>query len=154
MNILRFATILIVLIGSASLSITPPAFAQSDEDFTPSVSESDGIPSRPGADYLKLPPTSATGSFSGTTDPDWEEVPETIPGPPPLADYLKGPPTSATDGLSSTAGRLLRATHALEVSETNSDAVAEHGQVLEIPQAVNSAQTPTSDQLIERTFAR
>jgi hypothetical protein len=158
MKILRFATILIVLIGSASLSIAPPAFAQSDENFTPSVSESDGIPNPPGADYLKLPPASATDSFSGTsgtTDPDWEEVPETIPGPPPpVADDLKGPPTLATDGFSGTAERFLGATHELEVPETNSDVTAEDGQVLEIPQAVNAAQTPNSDPLVERTFAR
>src|SRR6266849_1369531 len=94
MNILQFATIMIALIGSVSLSIAPLAFAQSDEDSTPSVSESDSILPPPAADYLKLPPTSAIDgySFSGTTDPDWEEVPETIRGPPPpVADYLKGP---------------------------------------------------------------
>jgi hypothetical protein len=121
----------------------------------PSVSESDSIPPPPAADYLKLPPASATDSFSGTTDPDWEEVPATILGPPPpVADDLKGPPALATDGFSGTGERFLGATHELEVPETNSDAIAEHGQVLEIPQAVNSAQTPTGDQLIERTFAR
>src|SRR6266851_8489960 len=95
MNILQFATIMIALIGSVALSIAPLAFAQSDEDSMPSVSESDSIPPLPAADYLKLPPASATDSFSGTsgtTDPDWEEVPETILGPPPpVADYLKGP---------------------------------------------------------------
>src|SRR5713101_7067449 len=105
MNILRFATILFALIGSVALSIAPLAFAQSDEDSMPSVSESesDSIPPPPAADYLKLPPASATDSFSGTT------------------------------------GRFLRATHELEVPETNSDVIAEHGQVLEIPQAVNAA---------------
>ncbi len=142
MNILQFATIMIALIGSVSLSIAPLAFAQSDEDSTPSVSESDSILPPPAADYLKLPPTSAIDgySFSGTTDPDWEEVPETILGPPPpVADYLKGPPTLATDGFSGTAERFLGATHELEVPETNSDSIAEHGQVLEIPQAVNAA---------------
>ena len=115
----------------------------------PSVSESDSIPPPPAADYLKLPPTSAIDSysFSGTTDPDWEEVPETIPGPPPVADDLKGPPASATDGLSGAVGRFLGATHELEVPETNSDSIAEHGQVLEIPQAVNAA-------LIERMKRR
>jgi hypothetical protein len=113
-----------------------------------SVSESDTIPPPPAADYLKLPPASANGSFSGTTDPDWEEVPETILGPPPpVADDLKGPPTLATDGFSGAAGRLLGATHELEVPETNSDSIAEHGQVLEIPQAVNAA-------LIERMKRR
>jgi hypothetical protein len=149
-NILQFATIMIALIGSVSLSIAPLAFAQSDKDSTPSVSESDSILPPPAADYLKLPPTSAIDSysFSGTTDPDWEEVPETIPGPPPpVADYLKGPPTLATDGFSGTAERFLGATHELEVPETNSDAIAEHGQVLEIPQAVNAAR-------VEGTFAR
>ena len=132
MNILQFATIMIALIGSVSLGIAPIAFAQSDEDSTPSVSESDSIPPPPVADYLKLPPTSATDSFSGTsgtTDPDWEEVPETILGPPPpVADYLKGPPALATDGFSGAAGRFLGATHELEVPETNSDVIAEHGQ--------------------------
>jgi len=103
MTILRFATILTALIGSVSLSIAPLAFPQSDEDSTPSVWESDSIPPPPAADYLKLPPASATDSFSGTT------------------------------------GRFLRATHELEVPETNSDVIAEHGQVLEIPQAVNAA---------------
>ena len=148
MNILRFATILFALIGSVSLSIAPLAFAQSDEDSIPSVSESDSIPPPPAADYLKLPPASATDSFSGITDPDWEEVPETILGPPPpVADYLKGPPTLATDGFSGTAERFLGATHELEVPETNSDSIAEHGQVLEIPQAVNAA-------LIERMKRR
>ncbi len=108
-------------------------------------------PPPPAADYLKLPPASATDSFSGTSgttdpdweevpDPDWEEVPETILGPPPpVADYLKGPPTLATDGFSGTAERFLGATHELKVPETNSDSIAEHGQVLEIPQAVNAA---------------
>ena len=143
MTILRFATILTALIGSVSLSIAPLAFPQSDEDSTPSVWESDSIPLPPAADYLKLPPASATDSFSGTsgtTDPDWEEVPETILAPPPpVADDLKGPPALATDGFSGTAGRFLRATHELEVPETNSDVIAEHGQVLEIPQAVNAA---------------
>ncbi len=92
MTILRFATILTALIGSVSLSIAPLAFPQSDEDSTPSVWESDSIPPPPAADYLKLPPASATDSYSGTTDPAWEEVPETIRGPPPpVADYLKGP---------------------------------------------------------------
>src|SRR5712664_3293049 len=103
MTILRFATILTALIGSVSLSIAPLAFPQSDEDSTPSVWESDSIPPPPAADYLKLSPTSAIDSysFSGTTDPDWEEVPETIPvPPPPVADYLKGPPALATDGFS------------------------------------------------------
>ena len=151
MNILRFATILFALIGSVSLSIAPLVFAQSDEDSMPSVSESDSIPPPPAADYLKLPPASATDGFSGTsgtTDPDWEEVPETILGPPPpVADYLKRPPTLATDGFSSTAERFLGATHELEVPETNSDSIAEHGQVLEIPQAVNAA-------LIERMKRR
>jgi len=153
MNILQFATIMIALIGSVSLSIAPLAFAQSDEDSMPSgsESESDSIPPPPAADYLKLPPASATDSFSGTsgtTDPDWEEVPETIPGPPPpVADYLKGPPTLATDGFSGTAERFPGATHELEVPETNSDAIAERGQVLEIPQAVNAA-------LIERMKRR
>src|SRR6266849_8255879 len=106
MTILRFATILTALIGSVSLSIAPLAFPQSDEDSTPSVWESDSIPPPPVADYLKLPPASATDIYSGTsgtTDPDWEEVPETILGPPPVADYLKGPPTLATDGFSGTA---------------------------------------------------
>src|SRR5216684_8580929 len=111
MNILQFATIMIALIGSVSLSIAPLAFAQSDEDSTPSVSESDSIL------------------------------------PPPAADYLKGPPTLATDGFSGTAERFLGATHELEVPETNSDSIAEHGQVLEIPQAVNAA-------LIERMKRR
>ena len=150
MNILQFATIMTALIGSLSLSIAPLAFAQSDEDSTPSVSESDSIPPPPAADYLKLPPASAIDSyrFSGTTDPDWEEVPETIPGPPPpVADDLKGPPTLATDGFSGAVGRFLGATHELEVPETNSDVIAEHGQVLEIPQAVNAAR-------VEGTFAR
>jgi hypothetical protein len=146
MNILQFATIMIALIGSVSLGIAPIAFAQSDEDSTPSVSESDSIPPPPAADYLKLPPTS--DSLSGTTDPDWEEVPETILGPPPpVADDLKVPPTLATDGFSGAAGRFLGATHELEVPETNSDSIAEHGQVLEIPQAVNAA-------LIERMRRR
>src|SRR6266481_5410636 len=63
MTILRFATILTALIGSVSLSIAPPAFPQSDEDSTPSVWESDSIPPPPVADYLKLPPASATDSF-------------------------------------------------------------------------------------------
>src|SRR5216683_1373801 len=103
MNMLRFATILFALIGSVALSIAPLAFAQSDEDSMPSVSESDSIPPLPAADYLKLPPALATDGFSGT------------------------------------AGRFLRATHELEVPETNSDSIAEHGQVLEIPQAVNAA---------------
>jgi hypothetical protein len=167
MNILRFATILIALIGSVSLSIASLAFAQSDEDSTPSVSESDSIPPPPAADYLKLPPASSesdsiprppvadylklpptSDSLSGTTDPDWEEVPETILGPPPpVADDLKVPPTLATDGFSGAAGRFLGATHELEVPETNSDSIAEHGQVLEIPQAVNAA-------LIERIRRR
>jgi hypothetical protein len=159
MNILRFPSILIALIGSVSLSIAPMAFAQSDEDSTPSASESDGIPRPPlpGADYLKLPPTSATDnfSFSGTTDQDWEEVPETIPSAPPsVADHLKDPPTLATDGFSGRAGRLFRATHELEVPETNFDSIDEQRQVLEIPQAVNPAQTPNGDPLIERTFMR
>src|SRR5260370_7387476 len=99
MNILQFATIMIALIGTVSLSIAPLAFAQSDEDSTPSVSESDSILPPPAADYLKLPPTSAIDSysFSGTTDPDWEEVPETIPRPPPpVAHYLNTPPPFAT----------------------------------------------------------
>jgi hypothetical protein len=131
---------MIALIGSVSLSIAPLAFAQSDEDSTPSVSESESIPPPPAADYLKLPPASATGSFSGTTDPDWEEVPETILGPPPpVADDLKGPPPLPTDGFSGTAERLLGATRELEIPETNSDVIDEHGQVLEIPQAVNAA---------------
>src|SRR5216683_1403932 len=152
MTILRFATILTALIGLVSLSIAPLAFPQSDEGSMPlSESESDSIPPPPTADYLKLPPASATDSFSGTsgtTDPDWEEVPETILGPPPpVADYLKGPPTLATDGFSGTAERFLGATHELEVPETNSDSIAEHGQVLEIPQAVNAA-------LIERMKRR
>ena len=138
MNILRFATILFALTGSVSLSIAPLAFAQSDDDATPSVSESESIPPPPAADYLKLPPTS--DSFSGTTDPDWEEVPETIPGPPPpVADDLKDPPPLPTDGFSGTAERLLGATRELEIPETNSDVIDEHGQVLEIPQAVNAA---------------
>jgi hypothetical protein len=77
-NILRFATILIALIGSVSLCIAPLAFAQSDENSTRSVSESDSIPGPPPpvADDLAGPPTSAT--------PYGLEVPETnsdvIPG--------------------------------------------------------------------------
>ena len=107
MNIL--ATIVIALIGLVSLSIAPLAFAQSDEDSTPSVSESESIPPPPAADYLKLPPASATGSFSGTTDPDWEEVPETILGPPPpVADELKGPPPFGNRRLLRHSGTTLR----------------------------------------------
>jgi hypothetical protein len=159
-NIPRFTTILIALIGLVSLSVAPLAFAQSDEGSTPSVSESDSIPGPPApvADDLAGPPTSATDGFSGTADDssgpptshtDWEEVPETIPGPPPpVADDLAGPPTSATDGFSGTAGRLLGDTHVaygLEVPETNSEVIPGDGQVLEIPQSVNAAQAPNSD---------
>ena len=150
MNILQFATIMTALIGPLSLGIAPLAFAQSDEDSAPSVSESDSIPPPPAADYLKLPPAAAIDSysFSGTTDPDWEEVPEMIPGPPPpIADGFKKPPTLATDGFSGAVGRFLGPTHELEVPETNSGVNAEHTQVLEIPQAVNATR-------VEGTFAR
>src|SRR5260370_8634696 len=134
MNILRFATILTALIGSVSLSIAPLAFPQSDEDFTPSVWESDSIPPPPVADYLKLPPTSATDSFSGTTDPAWEEVPETILAPPPpVADDLKGPPALATDGFSGTPGRFRRAPHEQEVPEPNSDSLTDDAPPLTTP---------------------
>src|SRR5260370_14388989 len=129
MTILRFVTILTALIGSVSLSIAPPAFPQSDEDSTPSVWESDSIPPPPVADYLKLPPASATDSFSGTTDPAWEEVPQPLLAPPPpVADDLKGPPALATDGFSGTAGRFLRPTHKPEVPDTNPTLTPDHGQ--------------------------
>ena len=84
----RLATILIILIGSASICIAPLAFAQSDADSAPSVSESDGIPGPPAPvpGDLTGPPTSATEGSSGKADDssvppashsDWEQVPET-----------------------------------------------------------------------------
>jgi hypothetical protein len=106
----RLATILITLIGSTSLCIAPLAFAQSDEDSTPSVSESDGIPGPPApvAGDLAGPPTSATDGSSGT------------------ADDSSGAPASHTDWE--------------QVPETNSDATSEgDGQVLEIPQSPDPA---------------
>jgi hypothetical protein len=107
----RLATILITLIGSASICIAPLAFAQSDDGSAPSVSESDGIPGPPAPvpGDLTGPPTSATEDSSGTTDDP------------------SGPPASHTDWE--------------QVPETNSDATSEgDGQVLEVPQSVDPAQ--------------
>jgi hypothetical protein len=114
----RLATILITVIGSASICIAPLAFAQSDADSAPSVSESDGIPGPPAPvpGDLTGPPTSATEGSSGK------------------ADDSSVPPTSHTDWE--------------QVPETNSDATSGgDGQVLEIPQSVNPAQAagPNSD---------
>ena len=110
----RLATILITLIGSASICIAPLAFAQSDDGSAPSVSESDGIPGPPAPvpGDLTGPPTSATESSSGKADDspvppashtDWEQVPETN-------------------------------------SDATSGAVGWDGQVLEIPQSVDPNQ--------------
>jgi hypothetical protein len=107
----RLATILITLIGSASVCIAPLAFAQSGDGSTPSVSESDGIPGPPApvAGDLAGPPTSATDGSYGA------------------ADDSSGPPASHTDWE--------------QVPETNSDATSgSDGQVLEIPQSVDAAQ--------------
>ena len=107
----RLATILITLIGSASICIAPLAFAQSDDGSVPSVSESDGIPG---------PPAPVPGDLAGppTSAPD---------GSTATADDPSGPPTSHTDWE--------------HVPETNSDAISGgEGQVLEIPQSVGPAQ--------------
>jgi hypothetical protein len=107
----RFATVLITLIGSASICIAPLAFAQSDADSAPSVSESDGIPGPPAPvpGDLTGPPTSTTESSSGK------------------ADDSSVPPASHTDWE--------------QVPETNSDATSgEDGRVLEIPQSVDADQ--------------
>jgi hypothetical protein len=82
------ATILITLIGSASVCIAPLTFAQSDDGSAPSVSESDVIPGPPVAVPADLtgPSNSATENSSGKADDssvpaafptDWEQVPET-----------------------------------------------------------------------------
>ena len=97
-----------------------------------------------GSVALSIAPLAFPQSDEDSTPSVWES--DSIP-PPPAADYLKGPPALATDGFSGTAERFLGATHELEVPETNSDAIAERGQVLEIPQAVNAAR-------VEGTFAR
>jgi hypothetical protein len=107
----RLATVLITLIGSASICIAPLAFAQSDADSAPSVSESDGIPGPPAPvpGDLTGPPTSPTESSSGK------------------ADDSSVPPASHTDWE--------------QVPETNSDATSgEDAQVLEIPQSVDADQ--------------
>ena len=107
----RLSTILITLIGSASICIAPLAFAQSDDGSAPSVSESDGIPGPPAPvpGDLTGPPTSATESSSGK------------------ADDSSVPPASHTDWE--------------QVPETNSDATSDEvGQVLEIPQSADAAQ--------------
>ncbi len=109
----RLATVLITLIGSASICIAPLAFAQSDADSAPSVSESDGIPGPPAPvpGDLTGPPTSATEGSSGK------------------ADDSSVPPASHSDWE--------------QVPESNSDATSgEDGQVLEIPQSVDATQAP------------
>jgi hypothetical protein len=81
----RLATILITVIGSASLYIAPLAFAESGEGRAASVSESDGIPEpAPVTDHFSGSPISSTDGPSGTADSsgpppshtDWEQVPE------------------------------------------------------------------------------
>jgi hypothetical protein len=107
----RLATILITLIGSASVCIAPLAFAQSDDGSAPSISESDGIPGPPApvAGDLTGPQTSATDDSSEK------------------ADDSSVPPASHSDWE--------------RVPETNSDATSgEDGQVLEIPQSVDADQ--------------
>jgi hypothetical protein len=119
-NMPRLATILIALMGSASLWIAPLAFAfaQPNDRYAPSVSESDGIPGPPApvAGDLAGPPTSATDGSSGT------------------ADDSSGPPASHSDWE--------------QVPEINSDATSDgDGQVLEVPQSVNpdQATAPNGD---------
>jgi hypothetical protein len=106
----RFATTLIALIGSASLCFASLAFAESDEDFPPSVSEASDIPepSSSMTDELSAPPTSATEVLSGTPDDS--------------AD------AAASDS------------DLEDVPEMNSDASSENEQVLEIPQVVDRAE--------------
>jgi hypothetical protein len=108
---MRLATILIALIGWASLCIAPPAFAQLDEGAMPSVSESNSIPKPPPpvANDFAGSPTSATNRSPGT------------------ADDSSGPPRSHTDWE--------------QVPETNSEATSGgDGQMLEIPQSADAAQ--------------
>src|SRR6266851_5477644 len=57
----RFATTVIAVVGTASLSIAPMTFAQSGDGAAPSASESDSIlgPPTSAADELSGPPASA-----------------------------------------------------------------------------------------------
>jgi hypothetical protein len=113
----RPATILITLIGSASLYIAPLAFAQSSEGRAPSVSESDGIPEPPAAvtDDLSGSPISSTDGSSAT------------------AYDSSGPPASHTDWE--------------QVPQANSDATSGGDrQVLEVPQSTNPAQASNQGQ--------